>query len=87
MPELGMAWGVEVPGWRMSGTPMPARAYHNKARDGRCQRRHNMANDNVERFEELLRTDESLQAQLNEAVSAYDGDPRSECDLIYMEKT
>ena len=37
-----------------------------------------MANDNVERFEELLRKDESLQAQLNEAVSAYDGDPNDQ---------
>ena len=37
-----------------------------------------MANDNVQKFEELLRTDEAVQAQLNEAVSAYDGDPNDQ---------
>ena len=37
-----------------------------------------MANENVARFEELLRTDKDLQAKLQDAVSAFDGDKADE---------
>ena len=41
-----------------------------------------MANANVERFEELLRTDEALRAKLDEATAAYAGDPADEKALF-----
>ena len=34
-----------------------------------------MAQENVRKFEELLRTDEGLQAELRAAAEAFDGDP------------
>lgn len=34
----------------------------------------NMANENVSKFEELLRTDEALQARLQELSSSFEGD-------------
>lgn len=37
-----------------------------------------MAQDNISKFEELLRNDESLSAKLQELASAYEGDPADE---------
>lgn len=41
-----------------------------------------MANENVKKFEELLRADEGLQAKLREAAEAFDGD-RSDAQAIF----
>jgi len=41
-----------------------------------------MANDNVLKFEELLRNDETLQAKLQQFADAYEGDPANEQALF-----
>lgn len=38
----------------------------------------NMANENIQKLEELLRSDEEVQAQIRTAVEAYDGDKTDE---------